>query len=69
MIRWGIEVVAKTATAVQISADEVIYLVSLASLWFGDQLEHSLFNANIARDSGFGNLYRPDGSISSTLHS
>ena len=40
------------ATAVQLSADEVIYLVSSASLWFGDRLETSLFNANIARDSG-----------------
>ena len=47
----GIEV-AKTAMAVQLSADEVIYLVSNASLWFGDRLEHSLFNANITRDSG-----------------
>ena len=44
--------VVKAATAVQLSADEVIYLVSSASLWFGDKLEHSLFNANIARDSG-----------------
>ena len=47
----GVEV-AKTVTAIQVLADEVIYLVSMASLWVRDQLEHSLFNANIARDSG-----------------
>ena len=40
------------AMAIQLSASEVIYLVSPASLWFGDCLEHSLFNANIARDAG-----------------
>jgi len=44
--------IAKTATAIQLSASKVIYLVSPASLWFGDHLEHSLFNANIARDAG-----------------
>ena len=38
-------------TAVQLTAGDVIYLVSSAALWFGDQMETSLFNGNIVWDS------------------
>ena len=41
-----------TATAVQLSAGNLIYLVSMAALWFGDQMETSLFNGNIVWDAG-----------------
>ena len=44
--------VATAATAVQLSAGDVLYLVSSAALWFGDQMETSLFNGNILRDAG-----------------
>ena len=44
--------VVTAATAVQLSAGDVLYLVSLAALWFGDQMETSLFNGNILRDAG-----------------
>ena len=40
------------ATAVQLSAGDVLYLVSSAALWFGDQMETSLFNGNILWDAG-----------------
>ena len=41
-----------TATAVQLSVGDGIYLVSTAALWFGDQMETSLFNGNIVWDAG-----------------
>ena len=47
----GVDVVT-AATAVQVSAGDVLYLVSSAVLWFGDQMETSLFNGNILRDTG-----------------
>ena len=40
------------ATAVQLSAGDVLYLVSSAALWLGDQMETSLFNRNILWDTG-----------------
>ena len=47
----GVDVVT-AATAIQLSAGDVMYLVSTAALWFGDKMAHSLFNGNIARDAG-----------------
>ena len=47
----GVDVVT-AATAVQLSAGDTLFLVSTAALWFGDTMETSLFNANIARDAG-----------------
>ena len=47
----GVDVVT-AATAVELSAGDVLYLVSLAALWFGDQMEISLFNGNILWDAG-----------------
>ena len=44
----GVDVVT-TATTVQL---DVIYIISTAALWFGDQMETSLFNGNIAHDAG-----------------
>ena len=38
--------------AIQLSVGNVLYLVSTAALWFGDKMETSLFNANIAQDAG-----------------
>ena len=40
------------ATAIQLSAGDIVYLVSTAALWIGDKMEVSLFNVNIARDAG-----------------
>ena len=47
----GVPVVT-AATAVQLTAGYIIYLISSAALWFGDQMETSLFNGNIVRDAG-----------------
>ena len=47
----GVDVVT-AATSVQLSAGDVLYLVSSAALWFGDQIVTSLFNGNILRDVG-----------------
>ena len=47
----GVDVVT-AATALQLSAADILYLVSSAALWFGDQMEISLFNGNILRDTG-----------------
>ena len=47
----GVDVVT-AAMAVQLSAGDVLYLVSSAALWFGDQMEISLLNGNILRDAG-----------------
>ena len=44
--------IARTATAVEVSSGEIYYLVANVSLWFGDRMETSLFNGNIARDGG-----------------
>ena len=43
----GIPILA-AATAVQLTAGD---LISLAVLWFGDQMETSLFNGNIVQDA------------------
>ena len=43
---------ATAATAVQLTAGDVIYIISTATLWLGDQMETSLFNGNIAPDAG-----------------
>ena len=40
------------AMAIQLSAGDVLYLVSTAAFWFGDKMETLLFNANIAWDVG-----------------
>ena len=42
----GVPIVT-AATAVQLTAGDMIYLISSAALWFGDQMEISLFNGNI----------------------
>ena len=47
----GVDVIT-AATAVQLSVGNTLFLVSTAALWFGDTMETSLFNANIARDAG-----------------
>ena len=47
----GVDVVM-SAMAIQLSAGDVLYLVSTAALWFGDKMETSLFNVNIAWDAG-----------------
>ena len=47
----GVNVIT-AATAVQLSVGNTLFLVSTAALWFGDTMETSLFNANIARDAG-----------------
>ena len=47
----GVDVVT-AATAMQLTAGNVIYIISMATLWFGNQMETSLFNCNIARDAG-----------------
>ena len=47
----GVDVVT-AATAVQLSAGDVLYLVSSAALWFGDQMEISLFKGNILQYAG-----------------
>ena len=47
----GVAVVT-TATAMQLTAGDVIYIVSTAALWLGNQMETSLFNGNIACDAG-----------------
>ena len=47
----GIPVVT-AATAVQLTAGNMMYLISSAALWFGDLMETSLFNGNIVRDAG-----------------
>jgi len=44
--------IAKMAMAIWLLASKMIYLVSAASLWFSNHMEHSLFNVNIARDAG-----------------
>ena len=44
--------VVSAATAVQISAGEVVYLVMNTALWFGERMKTSLFNGNLARDAG-----------------
>ena len=46
----GVPIVT-VATAVQLTPGDVIYLISSAALWFGDQMETSLFNGNIVRDA------------------
>ena len=47
----GVDVVI-AATAVQLSAGDVLYLVYSAALWFGDQIEISLFKGNILQYAG-----------------
>ena len=47
----GVPIVT-AATAVQLTAGDVIYLISLAALWIGHQMEISLFNGNIVQDVG-----------------
>ena len=47
----GVDIV-KAATAIQLAAGHTVYIVSNAALWFGDTMETSLFNGNIARDAG-----------------
>ena len=47
----GVDVVT-AATTMQLNAGDIIYIVSTATLWFGDRMETSLFNGNIARDAG-----------------
>jgi hypothetical protein len=49
--RKDVEIV-KSATAYQHSNGHVTYLVMIISLWFGDKVEHSLFNGLVARDAG-----------------
>ena len=46
----GVDVVT-AATAIQLSAGDILYLVSTAALWLGDKMETLLFNANIAWDA------------------
>ena len=46
----GVPIVT-AATAVQLTAGDVIYLILLAALWFGNQMETSLFNGNIVWDA------------------
>jgi hypothetical protein len=50
-VRKDVEIV-KLATAYQHSNGHVTYLVMNISLWFGDEMEHSLFNGLVARDAG-----------------
>ena len=47
----GVDVVT-AATTIQLSAGDILYLVSTAALWFGDKMETLLFNVNIAWDAG-----------------
>ena len=47
----GVDVVMATM-AIQLSAGDILYLVSTAALWFGDKMETLLLNANITRDVG-----------------
>ena len=47
----GVDVVT-AAMAIQLSAGDILYLVSTAALWFGDKMETLLFNVNIAWDAG-----------------
>jgi hypothetical protein len=49
--RKDVEIV-KAATAYQHPSGQVIYIVMNISLWFGNEMEHSLFNGLIARDAG-----------------
>jgi hypothetical protein len=49
--RKDVEIV-KSATAYQHPSGQVIYMVMNISLWFGNEMEHSLFNGLIARDAG-----------------
>ena len=46
----GVPIVT-AATAVQLTAGDMIYLILSAALWFGDQMETSLFNGNIVWDA------------------
>ena len=47
----GVDVVM-AAMAIQLSAGDVLYLVSTAALWFSNKMKTLLFNANIAWDVG-----------------
>ena len=47
----GVPVVT-AATAFQLTAGDVIYLILSAALWLGDQMETSLFNGSIVQDAG-----------------
>mgnify|MGYP001801849192 CR=1 FL=1 len=47
----GVHVVT-AATAITLDGGDPLYLVMSSALWFGDKMEHSLFNGNIVRDSG-----------------
>jgi hypothetical protein len=49
--RKDVEIV-KSATAYQHPTGRVIYIVMNISLWFGNEMEHSLVNGLIARDAG-----------------
>jgi hypothetical protein len=49
--RKDVEIV-KSATAYQHPNGQVIYMVMNISLWFGNEMENSLFNGLIARDAG-----------------
>jgi hypothetical protein len=44
--------IVQLATAFQHDNGNVYYLVMTESLWFGDDMEHSLFNGLIAKDAG-----------------
>lgn len=49
--RKDVEIV-QSATAYQHPDGQITYIVMNISLWFGDELDHSLFNGLIARDAG-----------------
>jgi hypothetical protein len=44
--------IVQLATAFQHDNGNVYYLIMTESLWFGDDMEHSLFNGLIAKDAG-----------------
>jgi hypothetical protein len=44
--------IVQSATAFQHDNGIVYYLIMTNSLWFGDDIEHSLFNGLIAKDTG-----------------
>jgi hypothetical protein len=51
MPKTDVEIV-QSATAFQHNNGNVYYLIMTKSLWFGDDMEHSLFNGLIATDTG-----------------
>jgi hypothetical protein len=50
-LKTDVEIV-QSATAFQHDNGNVYYLIMTESLWFGDDMEHSLFNGLIAKDAG-----------------